>query len=204
MLGLPESKIIRGDLQNHVQADCIIATTYVRYHEHMPKWCTQFLRSEFRNFDSLPSSKIYDHPYVYISRNDSLKRRVLNEPELVKMLEKYGFATFELSKLSFREKISLFANAKLIVATLGAGQSNLVFCEPDASVIELMAEDFAQPFFNDVANKVGMHYEYLICKSDGRAHTFKQGEKLNLIVDIDAIEKKVQRILASQKTPVLQ
>ncbi len=195
MLGIDESKIIPGDIENHIQADTLLATTYVRYHEHIPTWCSDFLRSEFLKYNNTATDNKYKCPYVYISRNDSSKRRVLNEPELMGVLDRYGFRSFELSKLSFIEKISLFANAEVIIATIGAGQANLVFCQQNTSVIELMAEDFAQPFFNDLANKVGIQYDYLICKSDGRARTFKQGEKLNLMVDINQIERKLKQIL---------
>ena len=195
MLGINESKIISGHKENHIQANTLVATTYVRYSEHIPAWCCQFLRDEFLKSKSPVSSQKKYSPYVYISRNDSTKRRVLNEPELVELLNKYGFKSFELSKLSFQEKINLFANAEIIIATIGAGQANLVFCNENTNVIELMAEDFAQPFFNDLANKVGIHYDYLICKSDGRAQTFKQGEKLNLTVDTKEVEQKLIKML---------
>ena len=195
MLGINESKIISGHKENYIEADTLIATTYVRYSEHIPAWCCQFLREEFLQYKLPDASKKQYSPYVYISRNDSSKRRVLNEAELLTVLDKYGFESFELSKLSFQEKISLFAHAEIIIATIGAGQANLVFCNETTNVIELMAEDFAQPFFNDLANKVGIRYDYLICKSDGRAQTFKQGEKLNLIVDTNEIERKLKQIL---------
>lgn len=197
MLGIDESKIISGHKENHIQADTLIATTYVRYSEHIPAWCCQFLRDEFIKYSVISPSKKRFSPYVYISRNDSAKRRVLNEPELMDVLNKYDFESYELSKLSFQEKISLFAQAEIVIATIGAGQANLVFCNESANVIELMAEDFAQPFFNDLANKVGINYDYLICKSDGRAQTFKQGEKLNLMVDTVEVERKVKKILAA-------
>ncbi len=199
MLGIDESKIIAGDIHNHIQADTLLATTYVRYHEHIPLWCCDFLRDEFLKYKSLGTDKKFNRPFVYISRNDSSKRRVLNEEALIKVLDKYGFQSFELSKLSFQEKISLFSNAEIIIATIGAGQANLVFCNENTHVIELMAEDFAQPFFNDLANKVGIKYDYLICKSDGRARTFKQGEKLNLIVNIEEVERKLRKIITLQK-----
>lgn len=198
MLGIEENKIISGLTENHIQADTLLATTYVRYSEHIPSWCSHFLRQEFLKYALPSSTKTKYSPFVYISRNDSAKRRVLNEPELVTKLATYGFLSYELSKLSFQEKISLFAQAKIIIATIGAGQANLVFCQANTHVIELMAEDFAQPFFNDLANKAGIHYHYLICKSDGRARTFKQGEKSNLTVDIAEIETKLKPLLAAQ------
>ena len=198
MLGIEESKVISGEEESHVQADTLLATTYVRYHEHIPFWCCNFLRDEFVKYKLPATDKTYNCPFVYISRNDSSKRRVLNEPELLNVLGKYGFRSFELSKLSFQEKITLFSNAEIIIATIGAGQANLVFCNENTSVIELMAEDFAQPFFNDLANKAGIRYDYQICKSDGRASNFKQGEKLNLIVNIEEIEQKLKKILQAQ------
>ena len=203
MLGIDESRVIPGDINNHIQADTLITTTYVRYHEHIPAWGVQFLRDEFLKCNDPDLEKTKNSPYVYISRNDSAKRRVLNEPELMKTLDQYGFKSFELSKLSFQEKLSLFAGAKIIIATIGAGQANLMFCKPKTDVIELMAEDFTQPFFNDLANKVDLNYDYLICKSDGHAKNFKQGEKLNLIADINAIEKKLHHILKEEPTPIL-
>ena len=198
MLGIDENKVISGEEESHVQADTLLATTYVRYHEHIPFWCCNFLRDEFVKYKLPATDKAYNCPFVYISRNDSSKRRVLNEPELLNVLGKYGFRSFELSKLSFQEKITLFSNAEIIIATIGAGQANLVFCNENTNVIELMAEDFAQPFFNDLANKAGIRYDYQICKSDGRASNFKQGEKLNLIVNIEEIEQKLKKIVKVQ------
>ena len=194
LLGIDESKVISGFKENHVQADTVIATTHVRHSEHFPMWCITFLRDEFLKPAILTSKDKYS-PRVYISRNDSAKRRVLNETELMETLSKYGFASYELSKLNFQEKINLFAQADIVIATIGAGQGNLVFCKDKTSVIELMADDFAQPFFSDLANKSGLNYDYQICESDGRAETFKQGEKLNLKADIAEIERKVQNII---------
>ncbi len=202
MLGINESKIIAGDLHNHVQADTLIATTYVRYHEHVPFWCPEFLRTEFLPHKLPLTDKKFNCPFVYISRKDSPKRRVLNEDALTQTLIKYGFQSFELSSLSFQEKITLFSNAEIIIATIGAGQINLVFSNKNTHVLELMAEDFAQPIFNDLANKVGLKYDYLICKSDGKARTFKQGEKLNLIVNIEEVERKLSKIIALERESV--
>lgn len=202
MLGIDEKKVIAGDLHGHVQADTLIATTYVRYHEHIPFWCTEFLRTEFSKY-KLPSiDNKFNCPFVYISRNDSPKRRVLNEEAVMQTLSRYGFQSFQLSNLSFQEKITLFSNAEIIIAPIGAGQINLVFCNENTHVIELMAKDFAQPIFNDLANKVGVKYDYLICQSDGKARNFKQGEKLNLIVNIEELERKLNKIVALEKEAI--
>ncbi len=106
MLGIDESKIIEGEKEPHIQADTIIATTYVRYHEHNPGWSIRFLQNHFLTPETknLLANK---YPYVYISRNDSAKRRVLNEPDVMQVLAPYGFVSFELSKLYVQRKNQL-------------------------------------------------------------------------------------------------
>ncbi len=47
MLGIDESKVIDGDIEHHIEADTLLATTYVRYHEHNPAWSIDFLRTHF-------------------------------------------------------------------------------------------------------------------------------------------------------------
>ena len=81
-------------------------------------------------------SKIsYDN--IYISREDSSSRKIINEDELVNSLKKINFKVVFLSKLNIFEQINLFKNAKIITGYHGAGFVNLVFSKPATKVIEL-------------------------------------------------------------------
>ncbi len=78
-----------------------------------------------------------DYHNIYISREDSNNRKILNEKELVESLKELNFNIVQLSKLNIFQQISLFKNAKLITGYHGAGFVNLVFSQPQTRVIEL-------------------------------------------------------------------
>lgn len=190
LLGIDESKIVEGHRETHIQADTMLVSTYVRYYGHIPEWACKFLRESFLQ---IKTPEVNTYSYIYISRNDSNIRYVMNEPALLSVLDEYGFKKVELGALSFAEQVSLFASAKVIVAPHGAGLANLVFCKKGTSVIELFAEDYVIPLYYDLANKVELNYNYLICESDAKANNVKQGMRLNILVDL----KKIKVTLSS-------
>jgi len=124
LLGITRDKIIEGDKYPHIKAKKLIASTAPRDTSVIiPEWVTTFHRDAFLKKEYI---KDFDAPYIYIKRSDSGIRNVLNEAETEAMLSKYNFKFFELSKLSFIEKVSLFANAKLVVSVHGIGSSGLI------------------------------------------------------------------------------
>jgi capsular polysaccharide biosynthesis protein len=56
---------------------------------------------------------------IYISRADADNRRVMNRPEVMKLLSQYGFKSYELSRLTLSEQVELFSNAEFIVGPHG-------------------------------------------------------------------------------------
>ncbi len=64
----------------------------------------------------------------------------MNEAELLARLQPLGFLPVHLEDLSLHEQISLFAQAKGIVASTGAGLVNLVHARPGTPVTILMPE----------------------------------------------------------------
>jgi capsular polysaccharide biosynthesis protein len=190
MLGIPRDKIIEGDVELHLQADLLLASTYVRYFEHVPLWCCNFLRDNF--LKPVIAERLNTSPLVYISRRDANRRRIVNEDELIDLLSGYGFKCYELTSLSFLEKIELFRKAKVVVAVHGAGQANLVFCDHGTEVLEIVPDGFVFPIFYDICNKVGANYTYLISKAD----TAKTTINSNIVVDLEEVREKVKQMLS--------
>ena len=87
------------------------------------------------------SSKVYPK-FIYISRNDSDMRRVINEDQLKPILEKYGFKIVIMSDYNLCEQIELFTNAKIIMGPHGAGFTNIGFTKVTSKVllIELLSK----------------------------------------------------------------
>jgi hypothetical protein len=192
LLGIDESKIIAGNIETHIIADTLIATNYVRYHSHIPTWACSFLKNSFPKVIEA-GEKVY--PCVYVSRNDSDKRFVINETELVNFLSKYGFKKVELGNMTFQQQVNLFGSAKVIIGPHGAGWANLVFCEPGTTAVELFANEYIIPVYYDLANKAGVTYEYMVCESDASAENVKQGMRLNIIVDVNRLKPMLETIM---------
>jgi hypothetical protein len=73
---------------------------------------------------------------IYISRNDTRLRRVVNERRLTPMLEALGFERALLGDLPIARQVALFRQAEIVVAPHGAGLAHIAWCKPGTKVIE--------------------------------------------------------------------
>jgi hypothetical protein len=74
---------------------------------------------------------------LYISREKTRMRRVLNEDELFSLLADHGFQKVLLEDYSVSEQIELFRSTRYIVSPHGAGLTNILFCSPGTSLLEI-------------------------------------------------------------------
>ena len=193
LLGIPKDKIIEGDKHPHIKAKKLIASTAPRDTSVIiPKWVGEFYRESLVKEDLL---KDFDAPNIYIKRSDSGIRNVLNEDEVEAMLAKYNFKFYELSKLSFIEKVSLFAKANLVVSVHGAGLTNIMFSKPSSHFIELFPDVFILTTYVDLATKVGMGYSYLVCESSEYADNGHDAQKVHVRVDISKLEEQIKKVI---------
>ncbi|SIR25263.1 glycosyltransferase family 61 protein [Pontibacter lucknowensis] len=189
LLGIPAEKIITGIEYHHLTADRIIASTAPRgNHTLVPRWLGQYIRDSFLPLvqdEELPASERV--PYLYISRSDSAIRNVLNEKELLEALEAYKFKSIVSSKYSILEKIRMFSQAKVVISATGAGLISMFFCKPGTKIIEIFHEGFVIEPFYDIATKIDLDYDYIICKGDKKVHDAAEGQRQHLHVDTDKV-----------------
>jgi capsular polysaccharide biosynthesis protein len=194
-LGIDESRIIRGDKIRHVSADQLIVPSATRGNSiHIPTWICQFYREDILPHVSADTASV-SKKRIYISRNDSAKRNVLNEHELIPILQKYGFEIHQLDNKSTEEQIKLFASANFIVAPHGAGMANLVYCSPGTKVIEFFPGGYVKQTFYDLSNKCGLDYRYIIFEKDQEADNAVDGQKIHITADVAEIEEKINELL---------
>jgi len=77
-----------------------------------------------------------------IGTNYTLRRRLINEDEVVDLLVSMGYSEIFSENLSTIEKLYLFKNAKSIVGTIGGGMCNVLFSNPDVEVTVLVSPGF--------------------------------------------------------------
>jgi hypothetical protein len=192
-LGIPLNKVIEGDKIRHVQADVLVATTAPRGdHTLIPDWSFRFLRETFMGRKD--GRKSYPS-LVHISRKDSKYRTVLNEDEMVKLIEPYGFETVVLSKLSLIEKVNLFANADVILGASGAGLTNIFFSKKGSKLIELFSKGFILTDYIDIAYLAEMEHYYVISDALTEVRNKKQGQRDHMVIDLKKLKKVLEEIM---------
>ena len=196
LLGIHTSKVIEGDKHPHISADCIIASTAPRgNHTLVPEWLCTYIQEAFMPYAEAESELITpETPYLYVSRSDSSIRNVLNEKELLEALTPYGFNSIVSSKLSIREKIKLFSKAKVVLGATGAGLISMFFCKPGTKMIEIFNEGFVIEPFYDIATKLGLDYEYIICKNKRKVKNATQGQREHLFVETDKVLEILEKM----------
>jgi capsular polysaccharide biosynthesis protein len=124
---------------------------------------------------------------IYISRDDSVLRKVVNEHEVIACLQKHGFKKIVLSECTIDEQIALFKNATEIVAPHGAGLTNLVYSKFGMRLIELFGEVYLNECFWAIEKKKNIDYVGLVNPMDPYSCQPDNIHFYNQIVDIDLL-----------------
>ena len=107
---------------------------------------------------SLKSKTEYKKPwrYIYAKRSQNDIRKLINEKHLLSKLDK-RFEIIEPHKLDITSQINLFSEAKCVVGVCGSNLTNIVFCEPETTVVEIAA-GFPQDHFKKISNAIGLNF----------------------------------------------
>jgi len=137
--------------------------------------------------------KLSNSKRIYISRNKSGRRKIINENDLIKLLKKYNFKTIYSEKISFDKQIKIFSASKYIIGLHGAGLTNLIWMKQKSFIFEIKPEKdlYLNCYFN-LANILNLNYYYCICK---KKNIFKTSKNSNYEVDIDQLKKKLDKII---------
>ena len=87
---------------------------------------------------------------IYVSRNKTNKRKLINEENLLPYFKKYGYRIIYPETLSLEEQINVFSHAEKVIGNLGANLANLVFCPRGVSVFVLTSEYMLHDYFYDI------------------------------------------------------
>jgi len=129
----------------HIDLNCGIN---LRMHRFIPQW----LKHLYARADSSePRLKIY------ISRPEGVRRGIRNEAQLVPLLKKAGFTIIAMEGLSVAEQASLLSRADVLMSPHGGALTNMAFCRPGITVIELFSRHVF-PYYYGLAANCGHHY----------------------------------------------
>ena len=127
---------------------------------------------------------------LFVSRADAKKRRLLNEEEVFKRVEHFGFENVAPGCLPVADQVSLFSEAQVVVGPHGAGLTNLIFMPEGGAVVENHHSGWVQGAFAWLSHLAGQGYSYVISDSPARDLDYRL-----LGAQLDAFERKVEAAL---------
>ncbi len=108
-----------------------------------------FIDSDFPQFlsmnDSIKILKKFINPKtnveiskkIYVTREDSNYRKILNEADVVTLLRDNGYRVINPQLYEINEQIEIFSNADKIIAPHGSNLANIIFCKPGTEILEI-------------------------------------------------------------------
>jgi len=118
-------------------------------------WTCDWVRSLFPERTGGPER-------IYLSRRGERRRRLANETELETRLHSLGFVSLQPEYLTVAEQARFFGSAKCVVASHGAGLTNMVFAPKNALLVELFHPDILRPTYRNLAAACGQRYAPVI------------------------------------------
>ncbi|MDK2831284.1 MAG: hypothetical protein PWQ75_1036 [Methanolobus sp.] len=185
-IGIAEDKLLKIDNRTHFICENLFVPTLPVRKLMMPKWACDFLRETFT-----PHNVFEKHRKVYISREDAVYRKILNEKEITNYLQNIGFEIIQMASLPFKEQVRVCSEAKIIVSPHGAGLSNTVFCQ-GAKIFELFPTSYVNTCFWFLSNQANNEYYYMLGEAvDDAASPVWQDFK----IDIELFKTNLNKIM---------
>jgi hypothetical protein len=140
--------------------------------------------------------------YSNIGTNYTLKRKMENEDDLVKVLELKGYEEVFTEKLNTLEKLNLFYNSESVIGAIGGGLCNVLFSKPETKLLTIVS-----PTFLDLNNRFKysldcVNNKYFYDTTHSEFSEFKTGMRVecefySIIGEIESISDNVLNIIYS-------
>ena len=118
----------------------------------VPRSTVDYLKELF------PAERSSTKRKIFVGRADAKHRILQHESEIRRQLALLGFEAYESEGASVVEQARLFHSAETIVAAHGAALTNLVFCEPGTTVLELFSPKYVNPCYRDTCVAANLKY----------------------------------------------
>lgn len=131
---------------------------------------------------------------VYISRSNARCRRSANEPEVVQLLEKFGFRIVHLERLAPDDQVRATLNARLIVGNHGGGLPSLIYAPFSCKLLEIRSQtDDRNNCYYTLAHALGNEYHLHLA----RPCQPERGLDSDYELDIAGLKRKLDELLSS-------
>jgi capsular polysaccharide biosynthesis protein len=157
-MGIDWDRVVETTSNYQVNCEELVAPSLPRGNGQIPEWSTNFLRSTFG-----PEGPSETSQRIYVSREDAQRRRVKNENEVACLLRRQDYEILRPSQHSVAEQARKMTSAAHVIAPHGGGLANVVYCQPDSSVLEIFPSSNLNTCFWKISDLVDVEYKYITC-----------------------------------------
>ena len=161
--GIDEKRIRVVADNAHIEAEHLVVPSLHLADVRVSADDLQFVRRLFVPTEPPPKAA---RRRLYVGRSDAAYRRVTNQAELSRLLEKYGFEEVAMSRYSVEAGAKLFSEAEIIVGPNGSALANLVFAHSKAKVIEFFAPGWIVCYNWMIGANLGLPFTAIIGRGD--------------------------------------
>ena len=106
-----------------------------------------FFKKILSNVDKLNYGK-----KIFIRREGSNYRKILNESDLIEILRKNDFEIINPNHFEILDQMKIFSNSELIISPHGSNLTNLIFCNNSTKIFEISPK-FNKPYEVNIADR---------------------------------------------------
>ncbi len=142
-IGIDRRRLLDAQNNRHIKVKNIYSLTHPWYLEgyiqeqvvYLPAWIIFELRKYFLKKIS-PDKKLK----IFIDRSNSKYNhcKIMNNAELTNFLKNQGFLIIKPEELSLNDQVDIFSNSKIIIGGHGAALTNIIFCQENTDIIEII------------------------------------------------------------------
>ncbi|MGF1923522.1 MAG: glycosyltransferase family 61 protein [Bacteroidia bacterium] len=121
---------------------------------------------------------------IYVTRDRTHYRKVLNEPEIWDVVKNNGYDIVRFEDFTWKEQVAIASSAKSMVSMHGAGLVNAMFMNRGSAVLEFRRNKiYHNQCFWHLCAALKLDYYYLFGKPDNDDLVLEGGECCNLTID---------------------
>lgn len=104
--------------------------------------------------ESVTGGKV--HRKIYVSRKNVVFQRLENEADIEKIFEQAGFEIIYPERLSFKQQVKLFSEAKYIAGMSGAAMTNLIYVQQESVFITFVDHSNMRNLYPQIARMLNI------------------------------------------------
>lgn len=133
---------------------------------------------------------------LYVSRNEARMRRLLNEEAILPALRDLGFEIIRPGEMPLATQVEKFRNARVVLAPHGAGLTNILFCRPGTTLIEIFPRGGVHgSMFMRIASQRDFDYYFAVGDSVATPASETNPNNADIVLDAERFVSFVRQVI---------